>query len=76
MNTVQNKPNETLKITGNWNKQSQQLKEKYPQLTDADLAFEFGKETELVKRIQTRLNKKTEEVESLLRKGQFQQAKA
>jgi len=44
----------TFKISGNWSAQSKQLKEKYPQLTDADLKFEVGKEEELLTRLQTR----------------------
>jgi hypothetical protein len=52
----------TFKISGNWSAQSKQLKEKYPQLTDADLKFEVGKEEELLTRLQTRLHKNRTEV--------------
>jgi len=38
------------------------LKEKYSQLTDADLKFEAGKENELLGKVETKLNKKREEV--------------
>ena len=53
---------EDFKISGNWSAQSKQLKEKYPQLTDADLKFEVGKEEELLTRLQTRLHKNRGEV--------------
>ena len=66
---TQNKNNETFKISGDWAAQSKQLKEKYAQLTDADLKFETGKEQELINRVETRLNKKREEVINILKKG-------
>lgn len=60
---------ETFKITGNWNDQTAVLKEKFPQLTDADLKFESGKENDLLKRVETRLNKKRDEVINIIKKG-------
>jgi hypothetical protein len=39
---------------------------KYPQLTDADLKFEPGKESELLSRLESRLKKTREEVISLI----------
>jgi hypothetical protein len=74
MENTQNKT-EDFKITGNWEDQSKQLKEKYTQLTDADLKFEVGMENELLTRIQGRLNKKREEVISIIQKGQPEPAK-
>ena len=62
MDTTQKKPTDTFKITGNWDAQSKKLKERYTQLTDADLKFEPGKENDLVTRLQTRLNLSREEV--------------
>lgn len=59
---------EAFKITGNWSKQSQVLKEKFNQLTESDLKLETGKEEELLKRIETRLNKKREEVINIINK--------
>ncbi len=56
-------------ITGDWAVQSKQLRKKFSQLTDADLVFETGKEEDLLKRIETRLHKKREEVISILKKG-------
>jgi uncharacterized protein YjbJ (UPF0337 family) len=71
MDTTQKKNGETFKITGNWNSQSKQLKEKFPQLTDSDLKFETGKEEELLSRLQTKLNKKREEVIDIINKAQL-----
>lgn len=58
-----------FKITGDWNAQSKVLKEKFSQLTDTDLKFETGKETELVDRVAARLNKKSDEVVNIIKKG-------
>lgn len=66
MENTLNKTVGNYKITGDWNNQSKQLKEKYSQLTDADLKFEIGKEDDLLKRVETRLNKKREEVISII----------
>ena len=62
MEPTQKKSTEAFKISRNWSAQSKQLKEKYPQLTDADLKFEVGKEEELLTRLQTRLHKNRQEV--------------
>lgn len=70
MDTSQNKNSETFKITGNWDVQSKQLKEKFSQLTDADLKFETGKENDLLTRVENRLNKKREEVVNIIKKIQ------
>jgi len=67
MDSTQNTTGGTFRITGDWNVQSKKLKEKYSQLTDDDLKYEAGKENELLNRVQTRLNKKREEVITILR---------
>jgi hypothetical protein len=59
-----------FKVTGNWADQSKILKSKFPQLTNDDLKFETGKEDDLLKRVETRLNKKREEVINIIKKGQ------
>lgn len=69
-NPTQNQNADNFKITGNWDEQSRELKEKYAQLTDEDLDFEPGQEDELIERVETRLNKDREEVINILRKGQ------
>ena len=63
---------ELITIVGNWDEQSKTLKEKFPQLTDADLKFEIGKDVELFMRLEKRLNKKRDEVISLLKKGHLE----
>jgi uncharacterized protein YjbJ (UPF0337 family) len=60
---------EEFKITGNWAERARALKDKFPKLTDADLKFEIGKEEQLVTRLATALNKKKEEVITMLKKG-------
>ncbi|HEY1039854.1 MAG TPA: hypothetical protein VGF30_10640 [Bacteroidia bacterium] len=60
----------SFKITGDWDKQAKQLKEKFSHLTDADLKFETGKEQELLGRVETRLNKKRDEVINIIRSVQ------
>lgn len=70
MDITQNKSEENFKMIGNWDEQSKLLKEKFSQLTDADLKFETGKENELLTRVETRLNKKREEVINIIKKGQ------
>lgn len=70
MENIQNKTSEAFKITGNWDAQSKKLKATYSQLTDADLKFEPGKENELLSRVEHRLNKKREEVISIIKKSQ------
>jgi hypothetical protein len=72
METTQKKTEETFKITGNWEAQSKQLKSKYPQLTDADLKFEPGKENDLISRLQTRLVKNRQEVIDVIKHGQLE----
>jgi hypothetical protein len=73
MNTTQSKPTGNIKefkISGDWVAQSKRLKEEYSLLTDADLKLEAGKENELLTRVGTRLNKKREEVITIIKKGQ------
>lgn len=61
------KVSEHFKITGSWDSKSKKLKAKYPQLTDTDLKFEPGKESELLSRLESRLKKTREEVISLIK---------
>jgi hypothetical protein len=61
---------DVFQITGDWYVQCQTLREKFPQLTDADLKFQTGKDEELLGRISTRLNKTRGEVINIIRKGQ------
>lgn len=70
MENSQNKVKAPFKITGNWAEQAKGLKGKFSKLTDADLKFETGKENDLLKRVETRLNKKRDEVIDIIKKGQ------
>ncbi|HEU5292278.1 MAG TPA: general stress protein CsbD [Cyclobacteriaceae bacterium] len=70
MIATQKDAGQTFKITGDWSVQSKQLKEKFVQLTDADLKFEVGQEEDLLKRVETKLNKKREEVVNIIKEGQ------
>lgn len=65
-----NKSVEPFKVVGNWDAQAKHLKDKFSQLTDADLKFEIGKETDLLNRIQTRLKKNREDVIEIIKKAQ------
>lgn len=69
METAHNHTEEKFKITGDWKIQSKNLKEKYASLDDSDLKFEVGKESELIARLETKLNKKHDEVVNILKKG-------
>lgn len=51
-----------LEFKGNWNEIKGKAKQEYGELTDNDLAYEEGKEDELVGRIQNKLGKTRDEV--------------
>ena len=70
MDTIQNNYSKTFKITGNWDIQAKQFKEKISQLTGADLKFQIVKKDELLFRVETRVNKKREDVIHIIKKGQ------
>ncbi len=61
------KKNEAFKITGDWAVQAAKLKTKFNQLTDADLKYEDGKESDLINRISLKLNKKHDEIMDLIK---------
>jgi len=54
----------TQQVKGNWNELKGKLKQQYADLTDDDLLYEDGKEDELLGKIQKRIGKTREEVES------------
>ena len=56
-----------LELKGNWNELKGKLKEKYAVLTDNDLAYEEGKEEELLGKLQEKLGKTKKEVKDILR---------
>lgn len=59
---------ENLELRGHWNELKGKLKQKYGELTDDDLAFEDGKEDELIGRLQKKLGKTDREIRDMLRK--------
>lgn len=56
-----------LRIKGNWNELKGKLKEKYGELADDDLAYEEGKEDQLIGNLQEKLGKSKDEVRAMLR---------
>lgn len=52
---------------GNWKELKGKLKEEYAVLTDKDLAYEEGKEEQLIGRLQQKLGKTKAEISSILR---------
>jgi len=57
-------------INSNWKNSAKKLQTKFPTLTDVDLEFTEGKEEELLTRIESRLEKKREEVVGILKQVQ------
>ena len=55
-----------LKIAGNYKELKAKLKQSFPKLTDADLNFKAGHESELINRIAKKLGKTKMEVMILL----------
>ena len=53
-------------IKGNWNELKGKLKQQFADLTDNDLLYVEGKEDELHGRLQQRLGKSKDEVNSLI----------
>lgn len=49
---------------GSWTEQKEKLKAKFPTLTDADLKYENGKKDEMLTRIQTKLGKTKDELDT------------
>ncbi|MBK8613154.1 MAG: CsbD family protein [Flavobacteriales bacterium] len=54
------------KIKGNWNELKGKLKQQYADLTDNDLLYVEGKEDELHGRLQQKLGKTKDEVNSMI----------
>ena len=50
----------------NWETKKEQLKKEYPHLSNEDLAYEIGKEKELLKRLQKKVNKNEHEIRKWL----------
>ncbi|WP_425420765.1 CsbD family protein [Phaeodactylibacter xiamenensis] len=54
------------KIRGNWNELKGKLQAQYGELTDDDLAYQQGKEDELIGRIQKRIGESKDEVKRII----------
>jgi len=50
----------------NWEQKKKDLKKAFPDLTDDDLLYELGKEEDLLKRLQKKLNKNKHEIRKWL----------
>lgn len=50
----------------NWDEKKLRLQKDYPQLTQEDLVYEIGKELELLKKLQQKLNKTEKEIKGWL----------
>ena len=58
--------NNSIQAKGSWSEQKTKLKAQFPTLTDADLQYENGKKDEMLEKLQTKLGKTKEELNSLL----------
>jgi len=58
----------TDKVKGNWNIIKGKLKQEYGDLTDDDLAYEDGKEDEMIGRIQKKVGNTKEDVKNFIDK--------
>ncbi len=57
----------TTEVKGNWNEQKGKLKQKFAALTDNDLLFEEGKKDEMLGKLQIKLGKTKEELQSIIK---------
>jgi len=56
-----------LILQENWSVSKEKLKQKYPDLTDNDLAYILGKEDEMIDQIQRKTGESRDEIEKYLR---------
>ncbi|MFZ1703119.1 MAG: CsbD family protein [Saprospiraceae bacterium] len=56
----------TIEVKGNWNEQKGKLKQQFATLTDNDLMFAEGKKDEMLGKLQIKLGKSKEELQSLI----------
>ena len=54
-------------LAGNWNEQKGKLKKAFAVLTDDDLLFEEGKWDEMLGKLQIKLGKTKEEINSIIK---------
>jgi uncharacterized protein YjbJ (UPF0337 family) len=53
-------------VKGNWNEQKSKLKAQFPALTDTDMHYENGKKDEMFTKIQDKIGKTKEELETII----------
>lgn len=56
----------TTEVKGNWNQQKGLLKKKFATLTDNDLMYEQGKKDVMLGKLQIKLGKSKEELDTIL----------
>ena len=56
----------TTEIKGNWNELKGRLKQKYANLTDDDLLYAEGKKDEMFGKLQLKLGKTKDELQSII----------
>ena len=56
-----------LELKGNWNELKGKIKQEYGDLTDDDLAYEEGKDDELLGRLQQKIGKGKDELVAWIR---------
>ncbi len=57
----------TTEVKGNWNEQKGKLKQKFAVLTDNDLMYEQGKKDEMIGKLQIKLGKTKEEMDTIIK---------
>lgn len=55
-------------VVGYWNEKKEKLKQKYPIITDEDLAFNDGKEKEMIEMLGNKLGKSKEDLVDIIAK--------
>lgn len=56
----------TNELKGNWNEQKGKLKQQFAILTDNDLMFSKGKKEEMLGKLQIKLGKSKEELQTII----------
>ena len=56
----------TAPIKGNWKEQKAKLITKFPTLTEEDLRYENGKKDEMLAKVQTKLGKTKQELDTII----------
>jgi len=53
-------------VAGYWEKKKEKLKERFPNITDADLNYRDGKEQEMIEMLGNKLGKSKQELVSII----------